>query len=339
MRGALTKQVKDTLLRSGAHGWLRRLFPSAYPFIVRYHSVSYANHLISDGITVSPEDFERQVKYFAQHFRPMTMNAIIQHLEQGIAFPENAIVFTFDDGYADNYDAAKILRKYGMAGVFYITAGCIESNESFWVAEIHHLVRKTHRQAIRLRVGDRPMEMALSEESRPDAIRRLTRLLKGVNVATRDAARAELRKQLDDVPALDSRLMLSWGQLAEMVSMGMEIGGHTMTHCNLPNAANEEAWNEVSRCKALLEKMLKIEVRHFAYPNGGSSEYYNGRIKDMVRRAGYRSAVTSKAGAVVPGGDPFELRRMRTTERLSDIVWEIEENRIRATSADLGSSS
>jgi peptidoglycan/xylan/chitin deacetylase (PgdA/CDA1 family) len=329
MRKVLAKYIKSAFLRTGVEGLLRRGFPSRHPVILRYHSVSQGNGLISEGITVPPAIFEQQVCYFAKHFRPILMDTLMDCVQNRRPFPENAIVLTFDDGYADNYQAARILKKYGMTGVFYITAGCIESEERFWVGEIHHLLGKTTKNGVRLRVRDKVFDAFLSDSARAEPIRRLTQLIKTVDVATRESIREELRKQLDDVPALKNNLMLTWQQLSEMVAMGMEIGGHTMTHCNLPSATEEEAWNEVIQCKVLLEERLGTNVRHFAYPNGGSSQYYNPRIKEFVRRAGYRSAVTSKYGAVHLRNDPFELRRIRTTEQLSDIVWEIEESRIR----------
>jgi peptidoglycan/xylan/chitin deacetylase (PgdA/CDA1 family) len=328
MRRAIGRQIKKACFQSGLQAWMRRHFPSHHPVIIRYHSVSEVNNLASDGITVSPRVFEQQVYYFAKHFRPILMDTLIDCVQNRQPFPENAIVLTFDDGYSDNYDAARILKKYGMTGVFYITAGCIESNETFWVSEIHHLLRSTGKKGIRLHLRDIVFEALLHDSTRAETIRRLTQLIKTVNVAFREHIREELRKQLDDVPPLEKTLMLTWGQLAEMAAMGMEIGGHTMTHCNLPSATEEEAWNELVQCKALLEKRLDTNVRHFAYPNGGSSQYYNARIKEFVQRAGYRSAVTSKLGAVDLRNDPFELRRIRTTEQLSDILWEIEESRI-----------
>jgi peptidoglycan/xylan/chitin deacetylase (PgdA/CDA1 family) len=333
MRRALARQIKSAFLKTGVEALLRRAFPSRYPVIVRYHSVSQGNGLISDGIAVSRQMFEQQVGYFAKHFRPISMDTLIECVQDQKPFPENAIILTFDDGYADNYQAAQILKKYGMTGVFYITAGCIESDERFWVAEIHYLLGKTNKNAVRVRLRDKWFEAYLSDSGRPKVIRRLTHLIKTVDVKTREAIRAELRKQLDDVPALQNDLMLTWQQLANMVTLGMEIGGHTLTHCNLPSASEEEAWNEICESKSLLEQQLGIKVKHFAYPNGGSSQYYNLRIKELVRRAGYLSAVTSKPGVVYSRNDPLELCRIRTTPDLFQILWEIEDFRFRSIAA------
>jgi peptidoglycan/xylan/chitin deacetylase (PgdA/CDA1 family) len=333
MRRSLGRKVKTAFLKTGLQALLRRAFPSQRPAIIRYHSVSEGNGLISDGIAVPPAIFEKQVRYFAEHFNVISLSALIDCVQNRRPFPENTVVLTFDDGYADNYPAAQILRKYGLTGVFYITAGCIESSERFWVAEVRHLLQRTHNDKVRLQVRDRLFEASLYDSTRLKAIGQLTRLIKTVDIRTREAIREELRKQTDDVPPLPDNLMLTWPHLREMAAMGMEIGGHTMTHCNLPSATEEEAWMEISQCKALLEQRLGIKLSHFAYPNGGSSRYYTERIKELVRQAGYLSAVTSKLGVVDSAIDPFELRRVRTTEQLSEVLWELEECRFRSISA------
>jgi peptidoglycan/xylan/chitin deacetylase (PgdA/CDA1 family) len=289
--------------------------------------------LISDGIAVSSTDFERQVSYFARHFHSITMDTLIDCVENDKSFPENAIVFSFDDGYADNYQAAAILKRHDMTGVFYITAGCIEGGEPFWVSEIRHLVQATEKEILQLQDGDGVFETGIFGFDRSQAIRRLTRFIKTLDIVRRECVRDQIRQQLNDVPPLPDDLMLNWQQLREMVDMGMEIGGHTVTHCNLPSASELEAWEEIRQGKIILERKLGVDVRHFAYPNGGSAQYYNTRIKAMVQRAGYVSAVTSRLGIVNHTSDCFELRRMRTTEELSEVLWGIEEFRLRSASS------
>ena len=127
---------------------------------------------------------------------------------------------------------------------------------------------------------------------------RLTYLLKTVDVSCREELRVRLRTQLDDVAPFPHDLMLTWGHLKDMVAMGMEIGAHTMTHANLPSAQPDEAWFEIAESKTTLEKRLGIKVPHFAYPNGGSIQHYNDRVKSQVKKAGFLSATTSRSGIV-----------------------------------------
>jgi hypothetical protein len=215
-------------------------------------------------------------------------------------------------------------------GIFYITSGCIETNEIFWVSEVRYFINKTKHKKLFLSIKDKIFDTCLfSDADRFDAITRLTYLMKSVDIQGREEIREALRAQLNDVPPFPNNLMLTWQQLREMAAMGMEIGGHTMTHPNLPSAQADEASLEIGQCKELLEKQLGVKVNHFAYPNGGSACHYDERVKKLVSQSGFLSATTSKAGLVAGNVDLFEVRRMRATENLCDMLWEIEETRIR----------
>ena len=324
IKNQIARMVKATLYRCGIDALRRRFNPDGSPVILRYHSVCADSRLISAGIRISPEAFKEQVEYFSKYFQVITMNQLVDSIQNQIALPKNTLVLTFDDGYADNLEAARMLKHYGMTGLFYITAGCIETDELFWVAEVRHLIKNTNKETMTLDFPDGEHIFPLSNHSeREQSINKLTRLLKSVTMKIREDIRKSFRLKLGDVLAFPKNLMLNWSQLNEMVEMGMEIGGHTMTHPNLPSATQEEAWEEIRQCKSLLEARLKIKVNHFAYPNGGSVAHYDNKTKDLVRKAGFQSATTSKSGIPDFESDIFELRRMRSTEALSEMLWDI----------------
>lgn len=326
IKRVLGKQIKNLFYLTNLHALLKKIYKSKHPTILRYHSVGSDGELICNSISVSIKSFEKQVRYFSKNFNVVTMDVLIDCLSKKKNFPQNALVLTFDDGYADNYLAAQILYKYGLTGLFYITAGCIESEEKFWIAEVRHLLGQTQQRQVSVPLPQQTFTASLDTlEERVVAMDQLTHHLKTVDVCRREEIRALLRAQLGEVTAYPDDLMLTWGNLKDMAAMGMEIGGHTMTHANLPSAQPDEAWFEIAECKSTLEKRLGIKVSHFAYPNGGSVQHYNDRVKKQVKKAGFLSATTSHSGVVHHDSDPFEIRRMRVIESLSEILWEVEE--------------
>ncbi len=324
IKNQLALVVKSLCYRMGIDAMKRRLLPSSVPVIIRYHSVCSDSNLISAGIRLTPESFKEHLAYFAKYFQVVTMKHLLERIQNREAFQKNTLVLTFDDGYADNLGAAKALVDYGLTGLFYITAGCIESDERFWVAEVRHLIESTGKNGMILPLPDGECCIELSNVGeREQAIKKVTRLLKSVNMEVRENIRKSLRLELNDGPPFPRNLMLNWSQLREMVQMGMEIGGHTMTHPNLPSATKDEARAEIRGCKSLLEAQLKTEIIHFAYPNGGSLAHFDDKSKALLREAGFQSATTSKAGKPGFESDLFELRRMRSTEALSEMLWDI----------------
>jgi peptidoglycan/xylan/chitin deacetylase (PgdA/CDA1 family) len=100
--------------------------------------------------------------------------------------------------------------------------------------------------------------------------------------------------------------MLSWQQLLQMVGQGHEIGAHTVHHPKLHQLPVEEVRREVFQCKSDLEARLNVPVESFAYPSGR----YTPVVKELVRAAGFSSAVTIHERTVGPVFDPFELPRI-----------------------------
>jgi peptidoglycan/xylan/chitin deacetylase (PgdA/CDA1 family) len=119
------------------------------------------------------------------------------------------------------------------------------------------------------------------------------------------------------VPLPGPSRMLDWAQLSELEEQKVEIGAHSHTHPELDLNRAAAARDEIRRCKQLLEDELGHEVPSFAYPYGLSS----GKIRRLVREAGYVSACSVKNALSSPADDLFALARLTvfadtTTEQL-----------------------
>ncbi len=104
---------------------------------------------------------------------------------------------------------------------------------------------------------------------------------------------------------------LTWEQISEMSAAGMEIESHTLTHPHLRTMPAEEAYKEIADSRAVLEKRLGKKVTTFNYPFGE----YDAAVADLVKRAGFESAVTINPGFKQRAEDIFSLRRNRVTYR------------------------
>jgi peptidoglycan/xylan/chitin deacetylase (PgdA/CDA1 family) len=329
MKKHLSRFLKAALFYLGFFHLLRVLFPNRNVAILRYHAVVDPpdNFYANPQICISVRDFERHVRYFARRYRVISLDEAVDAIRCGQALPRNAVVFTFDDGYADNFLAAEILKRYNASGTFYLTVSCIDRAEPFWLFEANYLILKTSQPRLRLQLGEQELELPLADaEKKNAAIREVVRIIKSNNRAVRETVREQLRRQLanGEYRAAADNVMLTWEQVRQMLQNGMLVGGHTMTHLNLPNADPPEARQEIARCREALEQKLGIPIRHFSVPNSGPYPYYNEQIKQMVAASGYLSAVTSAHGFAGPKSDLLKLRRIRTVPELYETIATIE---------------
>lgn len=101
---------------------------------------------------------------------------------------------------------------------------------------------------------------------------------------------------------------LTEATIREMLSSGLvEIGCHTLDHVYLPKEKLEEARRQIVDCKSQLESRFGVRVNHFAYPGG----YSNGVVVDLVRQAGFETAVGTVPGVVQTLDQAYSLKRLR----------------------------
>jgi peptidoglycan/xylan/chitin deacetylase (PgdA/CDA1 family) len=100
--------------------------------------------------------------------------------------------------------------------------------------------------------------------------------------------------------------LMSRDQLDRWLAAGMEVGSHSLSHQRLHELPREVAWHEIAESRTALRNMLGAPIEHFAYPFG----QFTVDIVEMVRHAGYSSAMTVLPGVARPSDDRLRLPRI-----------------------------
>jgi peptidoglycan/xylan/chitin deacetylase (PgdA/CDA1 family) len=116
-------------------------------------------------------------------------------------------------------------------------------------------------------------------------------------------------KCLDDEADPDQGALMSWHDLKDAMSMGIQLGAHTMTHQRLSHLDEVEQAHEIMASRKQLQERLNIDVPAFAYPYGSYADY-NEHSLHFVHEAGFRYAVSNRYGPNTGRSDRFNLRRI-----------------------------
>jgi peptidoglycan/xylan/chitin deacetylase (PgdA/CDA1 family) len=100
--------------------------------------------------------------------------------------------------------------------------------------------------------------------------------------------------------------LLGWSELAELArEPWLTLGAHTETPPAWPALAEDEARREIERPLHTIAERTGARVQAFSYPAG----LYGPREIELVRRVGYRLAVTTDVGINTAGDSLYTLRR------------------------------
>jgi peptidoglycan/xylan/chitin deacetylase (PgdA/CDA1 family) len=315
-----------------AIAWWQRRGPGA--LILVYHRVT---HLARDrwSIAVTPDRFEHHMALLRREANPIPLARIDGVLDGG-TIPANAVVVTFDDGYADNlHDALPVLRRHEIPATVFVAPDAVLSGSEFWWDDLERIIHGTARlppvlelvlrgETRRWDVPDpdvvsepdptlaTPESMVAKREALYDS---LWRELRDATAAERKSAIATLRSLTGgDAGARTTHRPLNCEELRRLADDPLiEIGAHTASHARLAALTCEEQRREIDASREALETLTGRPVTSFAYPFGRAADYTDETMQ-LIRQAGFARACINQAGRVDRSTDRFALPRLFVRE-------------------------
>ena len=285
--------------------------------ILIFHRV----HSVTDPLFPFEPDaqrFESLMRFVASAFRVMTLGEAVYHLAQDTLRPRS-LVITFDDGYADNAEVAlPILKRLGLRATFFISTGFLDGGR-MWNDSVIECLRVSSKETIDLAAYGLERQPLRTIDDRRRCIDVLLPQIKYLPLQDRLEAVFDLQR-ICGVGDLPTTLMMSSDQVRTMHRSGNEIGAHTVNHPILKSISLEEAEYEIGDGRRALESILDEPVNVFAYPNGKPGQDYDASHVDIVRKLGFRGAVSTAPGVGRTGDDLFQLPRFTPWGR-STVVW------------------
>jgi peptidoglycan/xylan/chitin deacetylase (PgdA/CDA1 family) len=105
---------------------------------------------------------------------------------------------------------------------------------------------------------------------------------------------------------------LSWSDVREMRTCGMQIGSHTVTHPELAMLSRNQIDRELRDSKDAIEQQLNATVTSFAYPYGFPEvdDQFIHDAREVLQSCGYEVAVTTILGTATISSDRYLLPRL-----------------------------
>lgn len=319
-----TWALKRALYHSGLLALARLARQRVRGLVLRYHALTDGEVEVpyaTPEICLPVAAFRLQMAFVRRAYRVVPLDEMVDALAAGRPLPPRALVITFDDGYADNHHLGlPVLRALGLPATVYVATGSLDGGRPMWTSAVRALVLAAPGDMLDVPgIGARALGPG---GRRHQAIRALTRELVPLGAAEREALLdATARGAGVDLDRALAGAMLEWGEVRELAAAGWTIGAHTVRHINVALADVAEAEAEITASRDAIARAIGAPVLHFAYPNtGGQHRYFDAEVARLLRRLGFRSAVTSRNGALRPGVDPFVIPRLGVSPRLAPVI-------------------
>ena len=293
----IATKLLDTILSYifyyGGTYWLykKKALNSRHIPIIFYHEISNSGQGWTEGLSVSSEIFEQQIKWISENYNIVHVDDLVKHINGEIRLPGRLAAITFDGGYLGNYKYAfSILKKYNVPSTVYVITDSIDDKLS-WERTLLYLILLTKKKHFSLEYNSRCLRYNLNTlKEKRSAKHKLQGIMSSMGIEHREKFLEQISKELDiSLKGLAHKLFLTWDQIREMNNSPLiTIGSHSLTHPRLTEIPKQDAEREIIESKPKIEHEIGEEIQSFCYPDG----FYSREIIEIVKKAGYTSALS-----------------------------------------------
>ena len=243
------------------------------------------------GLHMPFSAFARQVRWLAASYEVIPLEHVVDRLASGGSLRGTAAV-TFDDAYTGVFEHAwPLLRDLGLPATVFVVARAPGQGTDFW--------------------WDHPAVLRAYSPARRQHWLTVLRGDGATIVESLAPARSTARPPPSCRPA-------GWKAITDAIKSGLRLGVHSATHRSLPALDERDLRREVVESRDVITRRTGVTPEFFAYPYG----LWDPGVREAVRYAGYRGAVTIDFGLNGRGADPWALRRVTVPAAITQPAFE-----------------
>jgi len=293
--------------------WLKRKSPvnviSPFHHLVSDEPVPYIEKLYAFK---NSRQFEADLDYLLRHFRPLTLEEVIAHEQNGTPCRQKGFLICFDDGLRQVHDiAAPILLRKGVPAALFINSAFVDNKDIFYNFKKGLLLDKLDHLAP-------PSIQAILSASVPlfgrhfDSPQQLRTAIRSVNYLNR-----HLMDELGKVFGLDfesfrkeQKPFMTTEEIKSLIANGFSVGSHSIDHPLYSLLPLEEQIRQTLVSTAWTVKTFGLPYKAFAFPHLDTG-VGNAFFEQMLGTAGHSDPADHSSS-----GSPLDLILGNTTAML-----------------------
>ena len=224
----------------------------------------------------------------------------------------NKTILTFDDGLKEHFQISKLFFKNNIKGIFFINSLPLMKKQILDVHKLHYIFGKFSSNDIKNFLKKKKILLDLNKQNTHNKRYQLKRafnkeektkiLIKNyLNRNSNILKNKILVNQMFNYffsKKIQNKIFkmtyLNINDLKKMKKMGMIIGSHTHSHRYLSSLSFTQQKKEILKCNLFLQKRLKTQINHFAFPYGDPKSWNSSTLKVLNKLNMYIYSSTDK---------------------------------------------
>ncbi|MGH6832822.1 MAG: polysaccharide deacetylase family protein [Methyloceanibacter sp.] len=304
MKTAMMKAAMSGLYHTGAHRLLAP-YTQGVGVIFTLHHVRPEPHRLNGFapnriLEVTPDFLDAVLDQVQEAgLDVLSLDEATQRLKEG--GDRRFACFTFDDGYRDNLEyALPLFKRRSLPLTLYVPTDYPDGNGELWWLALEEIIARASEIELCRNGALWRLETATAQE-KTRAFEEIYWWLRSLDEATqRSVVRGLADRHEVDMAADCSRLVMTWDEIRTMAADPLvTIGAHTKGHFAIAKLSDERAHEEMAGSADRIEQELGRRPIHFSFPYGDPGSAGSREFR-LAREAGFKTAVTTRKGMLVP---------------------------------------
>lgn len=278
---------------------------------------------------IDPAHLRHCLDYLHSHdFTILSLEQLFLALIEGRRLSSKSVVFTMDDGYADQAEiAAPIFLEYGCPLTFFVITGMLDHKIFPWDAQVSWIIESSNNPSLENCSSVKDLDLQFSENiPRRELRRSIQDAIKKLDANMIPDILQQLAIDADIEPPQsppEQFQPMTWDMARKLEQQGVQFAPHSVSHNILSRLSEEKMNEEVNESWTTIKRELSSPLKVFCYPNGQESDYGTREI-DFLKSCGFHGAVSTTPDYVkskkLTGHQLFSLPRLALPDNLTDFV-------------------
>lgn len=255
-----------------------------------------------NSLEISPDQLEQTILFYKKrNYKFLSLDELEKNLRSKNPF-DKFVVFTFDDGYKDNFTLAyPILKRHNVPFTIYVTTSFPDGNAILWWYLLEEKLKQNDSLSFSWKGQQHNFvaETSSQKEATFNAVK--TFINQSFSIEEyQEMLQCIFHTSKSELYKFSKTLPMSW---AEIIAISKDpfvtIGAHSVNHFPLKKMKKDDLKKEIINSKIRLEEKINKSVRHFAYPFGKASEASMREFK-LVKSLNFKTATTTRMANIFP---------------------------------------